>query len=295
MVLNRMAWQLRKARTAVRSRLGIDIEYPVAPGVAIRLPAAHLLPVYQAEHPQYDRFLPHLAAYLPAGARVIDVGANCGDTLAAMHVANEGLRFTCIEPSPQFDAYLRDNIERLRLRRPDLDVTVVNTMVGKAISGAALVTIAGTAKQVVGVAGAASTTLDALIDPSTRTGVRLLKSDIDGFDYDALDSAEAVIAAARPLLFFECQLDHGFQRDGYVATITGLEARGYRHWTVFDNFGATLLADADAGAVTELLAYLWRQNSGAATRTIFYFDLLAATDADAALAARAVADYANPD
>lgn len=293
MAFNSLRWRLHKLQTSVRSRLGIDIEHQVAPGVAIALPAGHMLPEFQAVHRDYDRFLPHLAGYLPAGAMVIDVGANCGDTLAAMHVANPALRFTCIEPSQRFDAYLRRNLTHLQTRQPDLDVAIINAMVGKAISGAALVTIDGTAKQVVGTTGEASTTLDALIAADARPAVRLLKSDIDGFDYDALDSAEAVIAVAQPLLFFECQLDHEFQRKGYVATITALAARGYRHWTVFDNFGAVMLPDADAATAVELLDYLWRQNRGAATRTVHYFDMLAATDADAALAARVVGDYSG--
>jgi FkbM family methyltransferase len=293
MVFNSLAWRLQKLRTSVRARLGIDTEHQVAPGLSIALPAGHMLPHFQTVHRDYDRFLPHLARYLPAGAMVIDVGANCGDTLAAMHVANPALRFTCIEPSQRFDAYLRRNLARLQALTPDLDVTIINAMVGKAISGAALVTIQGTAKQVVGTAGDASTTLDAMITPDDRAAVRLLKSDIDGFDYDALDSADAVIAAAQPLLFFECQLDHDFQRDGYIATITALGARGYRHWAVFDNFGAVMLADTDAATVVALLGYLSEQNRGAATRTLHYFDLLASTDADAALAARVIADYSG--
>ena len=53
-------------------------------GYQLCLPKDHLLPHYQREHRLYDRFLPFVARALPAGTAAIDVGANCGDTLAAM-------------------------------------------------------------------------------------------------------------------------------------------------------------------------------------------------------------------
>lgn len=289
----RLGSAARHRIAGLRRRFGQDIEHLVAPGVSLVLPADHGLPRFHALHRHYDRFLPHLAGFLPPGTGVVDVGANCGDTLAAMHAANQKLAFTCIEPAPVFDAYLRRNLARLRAAHPMLDVTIVNAMVGAAVSGAALVEAGGTAKQVVGgastIAGAATLSLDAIMAGGPPIG--LLKSDVDGFDYDVLDSASAVIAADRPLLFFECQLDHAFQRDGYRATIAGLVRNGYRHWTVFDNFGEVLLRTSDIDQIGLLLDYLWRQNAHGATRTIFYYDMLAATDGDAALVDRTVTAY----
>jgi len=58
----------------------VDIGYKIG-RFLIRLPHDHLLPVYQARFPQYDRFLPHLAGFLPKKLIVIDLGANCADTL----------------------------------------------------------------------------------------------------------------------------------------------------------------------------------------------------------------------
>ena len=289
----KLASKVRSRASGVKARLGIDAEYEVAPGTTITLPADHLLPLYRAAHPDYDRFLPHLAAALEEGDAVVDVGANCGDTLAAMYAANPNLRFTCVEPDPRFGAYLDRNIERLRGNDPALSVKVVRAMIGRAISGAVLTGKGGTAKQVVGGGsdGHATRTLDSVLPVDDHALVRLLKSDVDGFDYDVLDAAEAVIAAAEPLLFFECQLDHDFQKAGYERTIKALADRGYSHWTVFDNFGAPLLTTGDTGQIVMLLDYVWRQNRGEATRTIHYFDLFAATADDAAFAAQVVATY----
>lgn len=61
----------------------IPIEYHYKE-YSIKLPANHMLPVYQKYHPKYDRFLPHLVKYIEPSDTVIDVGANVGDTLAGI-------------------------------------------------------------------------------------------------------------------------------------------------------------------------------------------------------------------
>jgi FkbM family methyltransferase len=285
-LFRRLQSRLRPRIAAIEARLGRDREHIVAPGITIILPADHRLPIYQAEHRLYDRFLPHLAIWLADGDRIIDVGANCGDTLAAMYSARPTLRFVCIEPDKGFDTYLRRNIKRL----PGVDAIVVNAMVGQAISGAALIGSGGTAKQVISSGGGrASQTLDELLQ-DVAAPVRLLKTDVDGFDYDVLDSASNIIARDAPLLFFECYLDHDFQRLGYRATIAALAAKGYTDWSIFDNFGA-LMAHGGSELVLDILDYVWLQNAGATTRTIFYIDILAATASDKALVSTVLGNY----
>jgi tRNA G46 methylase TrmB len=72
----------------------------------IHLPRYHKLPEYQQRHRQYDRFLPHLIKDLDHDDIVIDVGANCGDTLAGMVSKNPKLHYICIEPDNEFYSYL---------------------------------------------------------------------------------------------------------------------------------------------------------------------------------------------
>ncbi|MEI7464384.1 MAG: hypothetical protein WCJ87_03490 [Burkholderiales bacterium] len=59
------------------------IEHPFS-RVSILMPKNHRLAEYKKRHRLYDQFLPHLARYLPTGGVVVDIGANVGDTLAAM-------------------------------------------------------------------------------------------------------------------------------------------------------------------------------------------------------------------
>jgi FkbM family methyltransferase len=255
----------------------------------ILLPAEHLLPLYQRQHPRYDRFLPHLAAALGADAAIIDVGANCGDTLAGMVERNRDAMYVCIEPDDGFFAYLQDNIARIRASLGQISVHAVQSLVGKSVGKVNLAGSGGSRHAVAvdgatagaGAGGHASATLDSILAALPALNVRLLKSDVDGFDYDVLDSAAGLLAAQAPILFFEAQCDREEQLAGFTATIGWLESLGYRHWTAFDNFGSVVLRTADSGQIVQLLGYVWKQNQGLATRTIHYFDVLACTAADA--------------
>jgi FkbM family methyltransferase len=259
--------------------------------VPIALPPGHMLPVYQKQHPRYDRFLPHLARLLEPGAGVIDVGANCGDTLAAMAAANPALRYLCIEPDAGFMAYLERNLKALRTTWPQLAVHTAQALVGLAVSGVALEGSGGTKHAKPGAGGMAATTLDALLAQSGFGPVRLLKSDVDGYDHDVIASAPELLARDAPMLFFECHFADAAQRGAYERSVDALAQSGYRHWTVFDNFGEVLLASARPEQMAQLFEYVERQNRGRSTRTIFYFDVLVATERDAGFAAQAVRSY----
>jgi FkbM family methyltransferase len=252
------------------------------------------LPVYQRQHPRYDRFLPHLAAALGAEAAIIDVGANCGDTLAGMVERNPRATYVCIEPDAGFFAFLQDNIARMTASLGQLSVHTVQSLVGKSVGQVTLAGSGGSRHAVVAsgvAAGHASATLDSILAALPPVPVKLLKSDVDGFDFDVIDSAAELLSAQQPILFFETQCDNAAQLSGFTRTIAWLETLGYRHWTAFDNFGTIVLRAGDTGPIVQLLDYVWKQNQGQATRTIYYFDVLACTDADVALVERVLDSY----
>ncbi|MDB5850739.1 MAG: hypothetical protein JWP29_4491 [Rhodoferax sp.] len=250
---------------------------------SIRLPAGHRLPLFQLRHPKYDRFLPHAAKYLEKRATVIDVGANCGDTLAAMVDFNQQLDYVCIEPDDRFFDFLTSNIEVIQRRFPALQIQSVKSLVGQNVNNVSLEGTGGTKHAVVGSGTQQSRSLDAICAELALGNVRLLKSDVDGFDYDILDSAHATIAAQHPLLFFECQCDFDYQKAGYTQTMAWLQSAGYGHWTVFDNFGEVLLRTGDITLIFQLMEYTWRQHQKTSTRTIYYYDILAHAEPDSAL------------
>ena len=249
------AWRARHGPS--RYRLG---------EVAITLPAGHPLPAYQAEHPLYDRFLPVLAAHLAAGEVAVDVGANCGDTLAAMHAAQPALHYVCVEADPGFFALLEANAARIAAARPDAQITLIQALVGEAIGTATLAGAAGT-RHAVADASPGALAAQRLCDLLGDRGIaapRLIKSDVDGFDYDVIQSAGALLAEPLPLLFFECQFADQAQRRGYDDLFARLAANGYADWTLFDNFGNPLLRTDRLGDVAQLLDYVARQHRGAA-------------------------------
>lgn len=260
----------------------------------IALPPEHLLPEYQAEHPRYDRFLQHLSAQLNAWDVVIDVGANCGDTLAALLLGKQSLEVVCIEPDPGFFAYLERNAETLRVAAAPARVQLVQALVGQSVGQATLHGSGGTRQAQVAAAGSgiAARRLDDLISAlpgDVAARVRLLKSDVDGWDYDVIGSAPTLLRGAHPMLFFECQTDTDAQRQAYIRTVQALLERGYAQVYVFDNFGGLMVRCNAMPPVEALIDYVWQQQQqGLATRTVHHLDLLVCSEADVALAERAI-------
>jgi FkbM family methyltransferase len=274
-----------------KKRLGIPVEHAYGE-FSITLPADHMLPVYQKQHRRYDRFLPRLAKYIDHGATIIDVGANCGDSLAAMVEQNAKSTYVCIEPDAVFFEYLALNIRRIKAAVPGVDVRAIKSLVGKNITLVALEGVGGTKHAVAGQGNHQAETLDEIVRALIGTSrVSLIKSDVDGFDYDVIDSAEELIASNGPMIFFECYVTSLQQKEGFESTLNWLQSIGYKDWTAFDNFGEVILRTADAADILQLIDYVWKQSSGGASRTIYYLDFLAGMGSDRQLIDAAVRSY----
>jgi FkbM family methyltransferase len=267
-------------------------EYPFA-GFSILLTDDSMLGVYQQRHPKYDRFLPHLAKFISQQETIVDVGANVGDTLAGMVQYNGQSAYVCVEPQESFYALLVHNIERIVGTRPGLRVVPVKSLAGQGVSGVTLEGQFGTSHAVSASSGGLqSEPLDSILARyPDLPPVRLLKSDVDGFDYDVISSATQTLAKDAPLVFFECQYENQSQKSGFEAAFLMLKAQGYSDWTLFDNFGEIMLRTGDMNAVSQLIEYVWRQNMHGATRTIYYYDVLCAKAQDAEFVDRVLATY----
>lgn len=253
-----------------------DIQWLLG-GVLITLPAGHTLPLYKKIHPQFDCFLPHLAAHMNDTDLVIDVGANIGDTLVAMASANPKLRYICIEGDEAFIHYMHKNIHAIEQIEEDVSITVIHALVGQHIKSATLSGTNSTKHATLGLEGRlTSSRLDDLLEICSHPEVRLIKIDVDGFDWDVLASATAIIKASKPLLFFELQTESNDQVTMFRETLVELETAGYSYFGVFDNFGALMLRANNITPIIQLVDYIQRQNEGTSTRTIYYLDILAA-------------------
>jgi FkbM family methyltransferase len=170
------------------------------------LPENHILPFLLQKNPKYDKFLPHLARYINRTETIIDIGANIGDTLANMAEVNSEPEFICIEPHEDFYNLLIENINRVKQSLLDLRVESHNVLIGKNITNVKLEGHPGTkSATVTDKDGLKSLTLDSLIPADKK--VKLIKCDIDGFDYDAIESGINTIEKINPCFFSNVTLN----------------------------------------------------------------------------------------
>ena len=87
------------------------VEYAFC-GSTLRLPLSHALPFFRRMFPLYSDNLGRIAAqlFIKFGTfRVIDIGANVGDTVAVIH-QYAPLPILCIEGLPKFSELLAENV-----------------------------------------------------------------------------------------------------------------------------------------------------------------------------------------
>jgi hypothetical protein len=223
----------------------------------------HTLPYYQQQHKLYDRFLPHLAKSLQGS--VIDIGANVGALMAAMAQANPELEFFCAEPQETNYVALQQNKKLLE----DKLSTKVRVM-----------------KNTVGTVGVPLTAI------MSEFGYQpdLIKVDVDGMDYDVLNSYDF---AQKPMLYFEADYQTETQLELYKKLIYDLTQKGYSKFFLFDNFGAYMgsVEHDQTDHIDNLFNYIWTLKMKRSTMTIYYLDILAVTPADALRASRSVNEY----
>jgi hypothetical protein len=121
--------------------------------------------------------------------------------------------------------------------------------------------------------------------------VRVIKTDVDGFDYDVIESAMLLVERDKPIIFFECDFSTDTQRVGFEDVFSALESRGYSDWALFDNFGQLMLRTDTIETLKQLMNYIWQQKQGNATRTIYYFDVLASHLRDRSFVTRVLESY----
>ena len=276
----------------LRVALKIDQRYLVGE-IFVKLPPDHLLPLYQRTHKNYDRFLPHLAKYLPRQSIVVDVGANCGDTVAAMASANDDLHYVCIEADETFFKYLESNIGKIESKYKSIVCEVHRQLIGKSVSNVIMEGTGGTKRAIAshGIDSLRSKTLDEVLEDFDPSRISLIKSDVDGYDYDVINSAESILEACDPFLYFECQYENKQQLDGYFECLGRIDGMGYSNFALFDNFGGLICESIDRPVLRQFLSYVWRQNREEAMRTIYYFDVLAYNTSHKELVSSVLRDY----
>lgn len=244
----------RRAGWFIRDRFPFRPVVRQVQGVELVLPWSHRLPDYAAAGPGYGQNLVRLAAVLAEAGplTVLDIGANVGDSAVQILHAADG-KVLCVEADVAYLEFLHRNVDA------DERVDVVEALlaVGDAASARTAVRTGGTTRFADGVEAGSGDAMPTITPAELRerfpafAGLRLVKSDTDGYDVNLVPAVAAEWADARPVLFFEY--------DPYLTRLAGfdpaqvwsdLESLGYRHVAVWDN-GATPVGRAPIDRIAE--------------------------------------------
>jgi len=249
----------------------------------VKMPEKHGLPSYQAVHRLYDRFLPCLCAELAPDEAVIDVGANVGDTIAAI-IQTCPNPILAIEGYPAYYEILRRNIDQMGQNHR---VKAIQALIGRGKSSGALVPNNGTAKLEITDSGACVTlSLDDVLED--YKDIALIKVDTDGFDFDVIMSGINTIKRTQPLLFWEGGTT---DTEKFKEMYGNLSAIGYNSFWVFDNFGNLMIENCSIRHLVDFDKYVESQYKFECTRTLYYTDVLASTEKTIEMARSAVLKY----
>ncbi|MGA2541620.1 MAG: FkbM family methyltransferase [Verrucomicrobiota bacterium] len=271
--------RLRRARRFLL-RLGDPDVTAWLDGFAFQTPFSSNIILSHFELPFYDSVLPRLARVVRAargGLVMLDIGANIGAATYLVSRETSG-RFLCVEANPRFQASLTHNLAQIPQSRARFVAltdekrrTAVKHNYAEGNSNIEPCAQGGEWLEFV--------TLDQLLDgePDYRAP-HLVKIDTEGFELRILRGATRLLAAHRPVLFFEF-FPAFIRREGGDpdALFTLLQEHGYARFDFYDGAGNPL-TQADGGQkelLRSLRLYCDLRRS--------FFDVVAFPAADAAL------------
>lgn len=229
-------------------------------GTELEMPANHSLVSLLTSRPLYESELNRLLTFTAADRaplKVIDVGANIGDTRArAPHTLKA--RWLCIEAHPGFFALMERNCRGMTDVSLEMSAVSDHDAAEPIRFNERLGTASIAADGAGGGVEVAAHTLDSILErhPSF-TDAAVFKTDTDGFEQKIFKGAERYLTTARPRIYFECMSRH-WRRTPADNTPTEdlniLSGFGYDSFVFYDEHG--YLFGVDAGGSRATLAAL---------------------------------------
>lgn len=220
----------------IRILFKIDQKIKIGSRIMI-LPPGHPLSMWASLYKDYDNFLPKLVKRMNSNESIIDIGANVGDTLFRFIDANAKPDYFSIEADQYFFKYLKKNKKLLEKEVQDR-VTLINELVGKNLKGNLVEkSNLGSKFLVKSPDGLEAKSLDEIIIDKNIQNIKLIKVDVDGYDYNVLLSAMNEIKKSKPILFFEYI---SLNKAEYIGLIKKLYEIGYSEWTIINNYGSVI-------------------------------------------------------
>jgi FkbM family methyltransferase len=142
-----------------------------------------------------------------------------------------------IEADQYFFKYLKKNKGLLEKDIQDR-VTLINELVGNNLKGhLTQKSNLGSKFLVESPDGLETKSLDKIIIDGNIQNIKLIKVDVDGYDYNVLLSAMNEIKKNKPSLFFEYM---SLNKTEYIELIKKLYEIGYSEWTIINNYGSAI-------------------------------------------------------
>lgn len=223
----------------------------------IKIPLSHDLRDIVRLYPEYNYNLARIVAHLNkrnALTKVIDIGANIGDTVAFIKSMAD-VPILCIDGEAKFVKLLRENTSSLA------NVFVCESLVGAENKKVTLQLKSdkGTAHLREGGNAVMMRTLDNILDEYTEFKTsNIIKTDTDGFDTIILRSCEAFLQKNTPVIFMEFD-PHliNRNRDDAFSFMEFLEKCGYKYFIFYTNIGDYMLScsSSDKSILQEIIHY----------------------------------------
>lgn len=232
-------------------------------GFTLKLPFSHNLPVILKLYKNYSSNLRRISGYLStkySGLKIIDIGANVGDTIALLKSQSD-FEILCIEGDDKFFEILKLNASQFS------KVTLVKTFLGEAESK-----LKGTLDSKLGTGSIQESdkgeinikALDNLLDEYKEfKNSKLIKIDTDGYDFKILRGSEKYIKEVKPVIFIE--FDPAFHKmfnEHSEWIFEFLEPLGYDMIIFYDNYGDYLLSLSinEKDKIYQLINYISNRN-----------------------------------
>lgn len=244
-----MAMALRKCREYVL-RCSPDDHVRMKYGnYYLKCDRTHALPDILARHPDYRRNLVDaVLASKSEEPRVIDIGANIGDTAILLTRCVPDIQVLCIESYSRFLPYLKSNTGQIS------GVTIAEAFLSdrNSLLRGTYDEGRGTAHLVIGSNGETipTRTLDELLsDFPDFQRPDLIKIVVDGFEPKILRGSKIVLVDAKPVVFYEwVPYLYRLAHEDNVSHAEFLMENGYDWFMVFTNIGELLLRARRPGA-----------------------------------------------
>lgn len=260
----------------------------------------HSLPDNMNTFPMYDRFVPFLGILADKiktadNHIIIDIGANVGDTVAAL-IKHTDANVICVEPTKQFYDLCEKNINSFG-EEYSKRIKLIQAYVAQQESEAYRSSITeGTAVKIKisnsSAAEAPTKTIPQIVRDigANMHNISLIKVDTDGYDASCILSLGDSLKGVSPLLYWENQINNGEQCDKFIEMVGVLNDMSYECFFVFDNFG-NFQCMTDSQGMKDIIFYLWRIMKKKSARSYYYVDVLACKGFQKNICRQVINDY----